>query len=81
MTIETEGLFTLLLFAVVFFVMMRYGCGPHMMHGDHGTRSHGSDAEVDPVCKGDATLYSRLLSVDCEADTAIRAPFVVAAFR
>ncbi len=33
------------------------------------------------LSKGDATLYSRLLSVDCGADTAIRAPFVVAAFR
>jgi YHS domain-containing protein len=48
-----EGLFSLLLFAVFFYLMMRYGCGAHMVHG-HG--SHGEqDGEqeinhVDPVC-------------------------------
>lgn len=48
-----EGLGSFLLFAVLFYVMMRYGCGAHMIHG-HG--SHGSHKEqgsgrfIDPVC-------------------------------
>jgi len=47
-----EGWLSLLLFAVLFFVMMRWGCGAHMVHG-HGTR--GSPGEpgpgsADPVC-------------------------------
>ena len=54
-----EGLLTLLLFAVLFFVMMRFGCGAHMMHG-HGHGHSGSrqqdkhddrpQEQVDPVC-------------------------------
>lgn len=56
-----EGLFSLLLFAALFYVMMRFGCGAHMVHG-HGSRGrdgqkghagHPSTAEsgaVDPVC-------------------------------
>ena len=54
-----EGLFSLLLFAALFYVMMRFGCGAHMVHG-HGGRNeqqghaeHPSKAEsraVDPVC-------------------------------
>ncbi|MCF6325035.1 MAG: YHS domain-containing protein [Gammaproteobacteria bacterium] len=41
-----EGLGTLLLFALFFYLMMRFGCGAHMMHG------HGSKKEkyIDPVC-------------------------------
>ena len=58
-----DGLFSLLLFAVVFYVMMRFGCGSHMVHGHgghggHGQRDHeghrpGGSADassVDPVC-------------------------------
>jgi YHS domain-containing protein len=45
-----EGLFSQLIFAFVLFVMMRYGCGAHMMHGGHGKHSHGSGGERDPVC-------------------------------
>ncbi len=38
----------------IFFLMMRYGCGSHMMHGHrHGDHQHGEttggDAK-DPVC-------------------------------
>ena len=49
-----EGLGSLLLFAVLFFLMMRFGCGAHMMHG-HGGHSHshgdGKDRKhIDPVC-------------------------------
>ena len=45
-----EGLLSLLLFAAFFFVMMRFGCGAHMMHGGHGKHSHGTSSEKDPVC-------------------------------
>ena len=38
-----EGLFSLLLFAVLFFLMMRFGCGSHMAHGGHGCQ-HGKPA-------------------------------------
>ena len=48
-----EGLLSLLLFGGLFFLMMRFGCGAHVMHGGHG---HGGTADttetdhVDPVC-------------------------------
>jgi len=51
-----EGLLTLLIFGVLFFVMMRYGCGAHIMHGGHGShRGHAGGGEAqaggkDPVC-------------------------------
>lgn len=50
-----EGLLSLLLFGGLFFLMMRFGCGAHVMHGSHG-HSHSSKtgtgeiAPVDPVC-------------------------------
>lgn len=51
-----SGLFSLLLFAAFFYLMMRFGCGAHMVHG-HGEHAHhgtGSrEASVlakDPVC-------------------------------
>ena len=51
-----EGLVTLLLFAGLFYFMMRFGCGAHAVHG-HGSgghSGHGSHQEVpgavDPVC-------------------------------
>ena len=43
-----EGLLTLLVLAVLFYVMMRFGCGAHRVHG-HGegrTQTTGRD----PVC-------------------------------
>jgi YHS domain-containing protein len=55
-----EGLLSLLLFAAFFYVMMRFGCGAHMVHG-HGS-GHGDHAghsghdgrehatARDPVC-------------------------------
>ena len=48
-----EGLLSLLLFAGLFFVMMRFGCGAHMVHGNHGHGGHTSDAKsshLDIVC-------------------------------
>ena len=46
-----EGLGSLLLFAVLFYFLMRFGCGSHMTHGH--SRSDGADKEakhIDPVC-------------------------------
>ena len=56
-----ERLFSLLLFAAAFYVMMRFGCGAHMGrgHGGHGRReepdhtghaSASGSETVDPVC-------------------------------
>lgn len=48
-----EGLFSLLLFAAVFYFMMRFGCGAHMIHGHGGHSGHSAaplDAGRDPVC-------------------------------
>ncbi|MFZ5502553.1 MAG: YHS domain-containing protein [Pseudomonadota bacterium] len=45
-----EGLFSLLLFALFFYVMMRFGCGAHMIHGGHGQHTAGSGDSTDPVC-------------------------------
>ena len=52
-----RGLFTLLLFAAFFYLMMRFGCGAHMVHGHggHDHEGHGgsgaADASAkDPVC-------------------------------
>lgn len=44
-----EGLLWFLIFAGLFYLMMRYGCGAHMVHGYGG---HGSSegAHIDPVC-------------------------------
>ena len=51
-----EGLLTLLLYAGLFYVMMRFGCGAHMVHGHGGhAQGDGRDAaatghDTDPVC-------------------------------
>ncbi len=45
-----EGLGSLLFFAILFFVMMRWGCGAHMMHGHGGHGSHNKKKYIDPVC-------------------------------
>lgn len=48
-----EGLGSFLLFAVVFYLMMRYGCGAHMMHGGHEGHGKATDIDkkhIDPVC-------------------------------
>ncbi len=44
-----------LVYAALFYVMMRYGCGSHMLHGHAGHGSHGGgvspvDSAKDPVC-------------------------------
>jgi len=48
-----EGLFSLLLFAGLFFLMMRFGCGAHVGHGGHSGHSGlgmGTGSSIDPVC-------------------------------
>lgn len=49
------GLFSLLFFALFFYLMMRFGCGAHMAHGNHGPedQNHNSVSNqtfFDPVC-------------------------------
>lgn len=48
-----ENLGSFLIYAVLFYVMMRYSCGAHMMRGHHSRRSGhdaGSVKFIDPVC-------------------------------
>ena len=56
-----SGVISFLIFAGLFFVMMRFGCGAHSSHGGHGGDAghegvHGGSppgalgAGVDPVC-------------------------------
>lgn len=47
-----KWLLTMATWGVVFWVMMRYGCGAHMFRGRHVHQGHGGTAsEVkDPVC-------------------------------
>ena len=57
-----EGLGSLLLFAALFYFMMRFGCGAHMVHGHGGgarrarrswrprRRHERGPAARDPVC-------------------------------
>ena len=52
-----RGLLTLLLYAAFFYLMMRFGCGAHMVHGHgghdhegHGACGPGEGSDKDPVC-------------------------------
>lgn len=53
-----DRLLSFLVFAAFFYLMMRYGCGAHMVHGHHGGHDHeghgsgggGPDSARDPVC-------------------------------
>ncbi len=50
-----EGLGVLLFYALLFYLMMRFGCGAHMVHGHGNHGEHKDDATdggsfVDPVC-------------------------------
>ncbi len=42
-----EELFSFLLYAVFFYLLMRFSCGAHMIHGSHQSKPTQS---VDPVC-------------------------------
>jgi len=43
-----EGLFSLLVFALFFYFMMRLGCGSHMAHGSHDEK-HSNNTNDSPV--------------------------------
>lgn len=48
-----KSVLSLLGWGALFFLMMRYGCGAHVMggHGRHGRHGGGPDSETrDPVC-------------------------------
>jgi YHS domain-containing protein len=62
-----EGLLSFLLFAVFFYLMMRFGCGAHMVHGGHhghsGEGHAGHGTAKDPVCGMDVASgegYSKM---------------------
>ena len=52
-----EGLLSLLIFAGLFFLMMRFGCGSHMAHGGHGHK-HGEPAGNDDHGAMGSTVYT-----------------------
>jgi hypothetical protein len=41
------GILWLLMIAVFFYFMMRFGCGAHMVHGGHGGHGAGSGGGMD----------------------------------
>jgi len=48
-----EGLISLLVYALLFYLLMRFGCGAHMIHGHHGGHEgsgHPDGKFIDPVC-------------------------------
>lgn len=45
-----EGLLSFLVFGGLFFLMMRYGCGAHMVHGHGGHHNDKEAKHIDPVC-------------------------------
>lgn len=71
------GLLSLLVFAGLFYIMMRFGCGAHMVHGHGGHGGHaghggGGEKHVDPVCgmevdtdKGYGKMYEGTLYRFC----------------
>lgn len=42
-----SGILWLLVIAVFFYFMMRFGCGAHMVHGGHGGHGGGSEGGMD----------------------------------
>jgi len=46
-----DRILSFLLFAGLFYFMMRFGCGAHAVHGHHGHHRDASPANAkDPVC-------------------------------
>jgi len=59
-----EGVFSLLLYAGVFYFLMRFGCGAHMTHGHH-KKKVTTIPTIDPVCGaevGEEQGYGKLQS-------------------
>lgn len=71
-----DGLLSFLLFAGIFYFMMRFGCGAHMIHGHHGKNDQkGTSNHIDPVCgmevdveKGYGKMYEGNLYRFCSRD-------------
>lgn len=42
-----DNILSWLFFAIVFFVMMRFGCGAHMRHGHKGSAEHSDEHSMD----------------------------------
>jgi len=55
-----EGLLSLLIFAGLFYFMMRFGCGAHMIHGSHhgGHEKTDNNKHIDPVCGMEVDINS-----------------------
>lgn len=72
-----DGLISLLIFAGLFYFMMRFGCGAHMVNG-HGSekKDQSNDgAHIDPVCgmtvdmnKGYGMMHQGALYRFCSRD-------------
>lgn len=45
-----SGLGSFLLFALLFFIMIRFGCGAHVGHGGHNHGGRSPSDDRDPVC-------------------------------
>lgn len=48
-----DGFLTFLIFGALFYVMMRFGCGAHMVHGrheEHHPEGTPDNMHTDPVC-------------------------------
>jgi YHS domain-containing protein len=70
-----DGLLSFLLFAGLFYFLMRFGCGAHMVHGGHGAHSKHKNQKpdhIDPVCgmevgieKGYGEMYEGTLYRFC----------------
>jgi len=53
-----EGLSSFILFALFFYLMMRFGCGAHMVHGHGGHTGHdGSDQGNVSTDKGYGVMH------------------------
>lgn len=72
-----DGLLSLLIFAGLFYLMMRFGCGAHMVHGhgEHGGHDEGGNKNIDPVCgvevatnEGYGRMYEDTLYRFCSRD-------------
>ena len=48
-----DAFFSFLMFAGLFYLMMRVGCGAHMVHGRQRANAQNSAKHIDPVCGKD----------------------------
>lgn len=67
-----DGLLSFLLFAGLFYVMMRFGCGAHAVHGHGSHEKDQAQKHIDPVCdmevdvdKGYGKMYEGTLYRFC----------------